>query len=90
MSSLTHSSGGSLTFTHNAAGLIASVTESDGDTTTYQYDVANEHLVSVTDVNGVTQFEYSTGSSLAQAHALVSATPPEGPARAMESTLWAV
>ena len=45
LTSLTHNSGASLAFTYNAAGLIASVADSAGRTTTYGYDPTNTYLL---------------------------------------------
>ena len=60
--SLTSSAGGSLFFAYNAAGLIQSVTGSNGETVSCGYDSTNHYLVSV-DENGseTTQYEYITG-----------------------------
>ena len=54
LTSLTAWSGQSITIGHNAAGLISSVSDSDGRTTTYTYDSRNQHLLSVTAFNGQT------------------------------------
>src|SRR5262249_7773239 len=49
LTSLTASTGQSLSFTYNAAGLIIKVTDSTGRKTTYTYDSTNQYLLSVTD-----------------------------------------
>jgi RHS repeat-associated protein len=79
--SLTHSSGQSLTIAYNAAGLIASVTDSatPARTTTYTYDAANEHLIAVQAPDGlVTHYTYYTGAGAAREHALKTIEPPGG------------
>ena len=54
LTSLTASSGQSLNIAYNAAGLIASVTDSAGRETTYQYDPTDTYLTSVTTFDGET------------------------------------
>ena len=51
LTSLTDSSGPSLTLAYNAAGLISSVTSSTGQTVDYTYD-SGEHLIDVTSFDG--------------------------------------
>jgi len=73
LTSLTHSSGQFLHIAHNSAGLIASVTDSDGRTTTYQYDATNTYLLSVTGFDGrTTSYTYSTGGTPQTNNALLS------------------
>ncbi|WP_341348910.1 RHS repeat-associated core domain-containing protein [Syntrophorhabdus aromaticivorans] len=73
LTSLTHTSGQSLQITYNSAGRIQSMTDSAGCTTTFTYDAANEHLISVQDYDGkVTSYAYNTG------HALTSVAFPGG------------
>ena len=72
LTSLTQSSGQSLTIAYNASGLIQTITDPAGGRTTFTYD-ANADLTSVTDYNGqVTSYSYNT------AHALTSITNPDG------------
>jgi YD repeat-containing protein len=54
LTSLTASSGQSITIGYNAAGLISSVTDSEGRKTTYTYDSRNQQLISVTGFDGKT------------------------------------
>ena len=78
LTSLTDTSGASLTIAYNAAGLIASVTSSDGRAVKYTYD-SGEHLTSVTGYDGkVTQYTYIAGSNLATQNALASIQFPDG------------
>ena len=54
LTSLTASSGQSITIAYNSSGLICAVTDSQGRTTTYTYDLVNDELESVTGYNGQT------------------------------------
>ena len=79
LTSLTSSSGGSLTIAYNAAGLIQSVTTSDGRTVSYGYDPTDHYLVSVQGYSGgTTLYEYITGPNLALANALTAIAFPDG------------
>jgi RHS repeat-associated protein len=79
LTSLTHSSGQYLQITYNAAGRIQSVTDCVGRQTTYTYDAANEHLLSVQDYDGqVTTYSYITGQGPALEHALTETAYPGG------------
>ena len=79
MTSLTHSSGQSLTLTYNAAGHIATITDSANRVTTYHYDASNQYLTSVEDFDGkTTSYTYDTGTSVATTHALTSITRADG------------
>ena len=79
LTSLTHSSGQSLTLAYNAAGLVSTITDSAGRTTTYNYDPTNQYLTSVVDFDGrTTSYTYDTGSNPATAHALLSVTHADG------------
>jgi YD repeat-containing protein len=78
ITSLSHSSGGSLAIVYNTAGRITSITDSFGRVTSYTYDPANEHLLTVTDPSGTTTYTYSTGQGAAREHALTSITDPGG------------
>lgn len=79
LDSLTHSSGRSLVLAWNAAGHIASITDSLGRATTFAYDAAGMHLTSVTDSNGqVTSYSYATGQGVAKEHALTEIAFPGG------------
>src|SRR5206468_47400 len=52
LSSLTASSGPSITIGYNGAGLIGTVSDSQGRSTTYTYDATSQYLVQVTESNG--------------------------------------
>ncbi len=79
MTSLTHSSGQSLTLTYDAAGHIATITDSANRVTTYHYDPSNHYLTSVVDFDGqTTSYTYDMGTDVATAHALTSITRPDG------------
>ena len=79
LTSLTHSSGQSLTLAYNAAGLVSTITDSAGRTTTYNYDPTNQYLTSVVDFDGrTTSYTYDTGSNPTTAHALLSVTHADG------------
>src|SRR4030095_2663630 len=71
-----------LDLTYNAAGLLASVTDSASRTTRYSYDAANEHLVSVESYDGrITRYTYDIGTTPATHHALRSIEAPGGVTR---------
>ncbi|MHB9065961.1 MAG: RHS repeat-associated core domain-containing protein [Pirellulaceae bacterium] len=73
LTSLTHSSGQSLTLAYNAAGLVSTITNSVGHSTAYGYDSTNTYLTSVTTDDGkVTSYTYKTAGSVSQQHALTS------------------
>ena len=58
---------------------MSSVTDSDGRTTTYQYDASEQYLMSVSYFDGRTiNYTYDTGSSVTTEHALLSVTNPDG------------
>ncbi len=79
LTKLTHSSGQFLLLAYNNAGLISSITDSDGRTTTYHYDPTDQYLTSVVDFNGqTTSYTYDTGANAATAHALLSVTNSDG------------
>jgi RHS repeat-associated protein len=79
LTSLTHSSGQSLTIAYNAAGLIESVTDDVGHQTLFTYDAAVEHLIAVQDFDGrITRYTYSAGAGAATEHALLSVEFPDG------------
>ncbi len=79
LTSLTASSGQSLTIAYNAAGRIATVTDSAGRETAYFYDASATHLVSVTAFDGrQTFYTYDTGTNPATANALLSIANPDG------------
>jgi len=69
--SLTHSSGPSIGFAYNAAGLIERVTGPSGDDVVYTYDLANEHLLAVDHADGTSvRYTYATGQGAPREHAL--------------------
>ena len=64
LTSLTASTGQSLTMAYNAAGRITSIVDSAGRTTAYAYDPTNQYLLSVTDFAGrTTTYTYDTSGS---------------------------
>ena len=79
LTSLTASSGQSLTIAYNTAGLISSVSDSTGRTTTYNYDASNTYLVSVNGWNGqTTNYTYDTTAGDAAQNAIQTITIPGG------------
>lgn len=79
LTSLTHSSGKALQITYNAAGRIASLTDSVGRQTLFTYDGANEHLISVRDnLELVTGYTYISGQGSQKEHALSDIAFPDG------------
>jgi RHS repeat-associated protein len=79
LTTLTHSSGQSLTLTYNAAGLVSTITDSVGRATTYTYDATNQYLTTVVGFDGrTTQYTYDTGANPTTAHALLTVTHPDG------------
>jgi RHS repeat-associated protein len=77
LTTLTASSGQSLTLAYNAAKLVSSITDSTGRSTTYAYDPSNQYLLSVTDFNGQTSgYSYDTAAGSQALHALVTVTYP--------------
>jgi RHS repeat-associated protein len=79
LTSLTASSGQSITIGYNAAGLIATVSDSQGRATTYSYDPSNQYLMSVMGFNGqTTSYTYNTTSGAAAQNALTAITFPGG------------
>jgi len=70
-------------FTYNDAGLIATLTEDlpgpDDPVTTYNYDAANEHLISVEYPDGrVIRYDYYSGEGAPREHALKEIEFPDG------------
>ncbi len=79
LTSLTASSGQYIDIAYNAAGLISSITDSAGRTTTYNYDPTNTYLISVNGFNGqTTNYTYDTTSGDAAQNALETITIPGG------------
>ncbi len=79
LTSLTASSGGSLTFSYNSAGLLSTITDSTGQTTTYAYDSSNHYLLAVTDDTGDSHhFTYETSGSPQTLNTLLSVEHPSG------------
>jgi YD repeat-containing protein len=72
LTQLTHTSGQSLTFTYNLAGLVSQVADGSGRTTTFQYDT-NQHLLTAIGFDGrTTEYTYSNDIHGLYAHALAS------------------
>jgi RHS repeat-associated protein len=81
LTSLTHSSGQSLTIAYNGSGTIASITDSQGRQTTLGYDASGQHLTSATYFDGSTvAYNYTDPATAAAnptlAHALTQITSP--------------
>jgi RHS repeat-associated protein len=78
LTGLGHTNGSSLTIGYHTSGRIKSVTDSLGRATTYDYDAAAEHLVTVTEADGrVTRYGYNTTAGSPSRHALVSIIHPD-------------
>src|SRR5581483_2809194 len=79
LTSLTSSSGPSLTFAYNPAGRVTSVSDSTGRAITYAYDAKNQYLKSVTDFAGrMTRYTYMTSGDPRVLNSLVSVQNPDG------------
>jgi RHS repeat-associated protein len=76
LTSLTHSSGQSIHIAYNAAGRIIHVVDSEGHVVDYAYDPSSEHLLSVTDSAGITNYTYESGCGASREHALTSVAHP--------------
>ena len=77
LTSLTHSSGQSLTIAYDADGYIETVTDSEGRSTTFGYD--GDHLTSVVDTTGqTTSYVYNASANPATNHALLEVHQPLG------------
>jgi YD repeat-containing protein len=78
LASLTASNGSVITIAYNAQGLISSITEPGNQTTQYTYDANGQHLLTFTDVFGMTTYTYANGPAAADANALTSITFADG------------
>ena len=78
VTSATTSTGDTLTYTWNSQGRIEQVTDPVGRVTSYTYDTAGTHLLSITTSAGTTSFTYVTGQGAAEEHAVQSITYPDG------------
>ncbi len=79
LTSLTHSSGQSITISYDANGRIACINEPANGMTTFAYDSSGEHLTSVTDYTGkTTTYSYITGQGAAEEHSLSEIDYPGG------------
>ena len=77
LTTLTDSSGQSLTLNYYPSGLVWTITDSDGRTTTYNYDPSNQYLMSVQDFNDqTTSYTYDTTAGSQALHALETITYP--------------
>ncbi len=76
---LQHINGDHLDLTYNGQGLLATLTDCAGKVTTYGYDAAGAHLVSVTAPGSrVTSYAYQNAVGAATDHALQTVTFPDG------------
>ena len=79
LTTLTASSGQSLTIHYNAAGRIDSITDSLSRATTFTYDPSNLYLLSETNwIGQTTRYTYDASASLTTAHALQTIAYPDG------------
>ncbi len=79
LTTLTATSGASLTLAYNGSGHISSLTDSQGRVTTYGYDSSNQFLTTVTAFNGqTTSYAYHTAAGSPSQNALTSITLPGG------------
>lgn len=79
LSSLTSTSGQSISFTYNNSGHIASLSNSIGQSAQFTYDATNQYLLSATDMHGVaTSYTYDTGTSPATRNSLLTITDAGG------------
>jgi RHS repeat-associated protein len=67
-----------LSFSYNNQGRINQMTDPVGRTTSYVYDEAGEHLLSLTDSRGTTGYSYVSGQGAALEHALSAITYQDG------------
>ena len=77
LTNVVSSNGHSQSFVYNEAGRLIQQTDQAGHSTTFTYDADNQHLTSVTTVDGTTEYSYVTESGAAQ-HRLSSVTLPGG------------
>ncbi len=76
--SLSHSNGDQFVFGYNAAGRLAQLTDQVGRLTTFVYDAAGEHLMSVTGPDSTIAYTYETTAGSSAEHALTSVTRADG------------
>ena len=69
---LVHSDGNYLAFSYNDQGLVSQTTDQDNWTTTYEYDITGEYLLSITTPEGTTSYTYETNSTSRSQHAIKS------------------
>ena len=84
LTTMTHSSGSTITIAYNSDGLVESVTDSTGWTTTYAYDTDAKLLLSASNPAGTTSYTYVTGEGAAKEFALASITDASGVTRTLE------
>jgi len=78
ITSVTDSTGDSVTYTYNVGGRISQITDPVGRVTTFSYDPSGEHVLSVSDAVGTVGFTYVTGQGAAREHAIESIAYPDG------------
>ena len=79
LTTLTATSGQSITLAYNSAGLISSLTDSASRSVTYSYDSSNTYLTSVTNFNGqTTSYSYDTSAGSPSQNALTAISFPGG------------
>ncbi len=77
LTSLTDSFGDVVAISYDGHGRISKITDPVGRTTNFAFDAAGEHLLSITDAQGTTQFTYVTGQSPQTEHAVQSVVYPD-------------
>ena len=75
---LTASNGSAISIQSNVQGLISSITDPAGRTTSYTYDASGQHLLTFTDEFGKTTYTYAAGPTAADQNALTSITFADG------------
>ena len=78
LASLVHSNGDQLSFSFSEQGRLSQVIDETGRTTTYRYDEAGDHLLSVSDIEGAVSYAYETTKGLASEHAIRSIELADG------------
>lgn len=78
LTSYTDNFGDTTTLTYNLRGRIIRATDPVGRQTDYAYDASGDHLLSVSDAQGMTQFSYVAGQGAQAEHAIQAITYPDG------------
>jgi RHS repeat-associated protein len=78
LASLVSSSGDTLSLAYNGQGRVSQITDAVGRVTTYSYDASGQHLLSVANAAGTTNYTYVSGQGAASENAIASITLPNG------------